>query len=499
MSDDEFLMDDAADEDYDFDYESDDAEADDADVENTYYNAKSKKRDEPEAALAEWRRLVDAESPKGDWGFKALKQSTKLNFARGRHADALVTYEELLGYTKSAVTRNYSEKSINNILDYVSAATSVDAPAASTSAATLDLSVMERFYEVTKTALESTKNERLSIKTDLKLARLWLARKEWGRLGKTLKGLRAHCEDAAGDSDGSRGTVLLEVFAIEIQMYDEIKDFRKLKETYDATLSVKSAIPHPRIMGVIRECGGKMHMAEKEWALAQIDFFQSFLSYDEAGSAQRITVLKYLVLAHMLMGSDINPFDSQETKSYKNDPQIVAMTNLVAAYQRREVHEAEKILRENRATIMDDPFIRAHIDEVLKGLRTQYLIDLVRPYTRVELSFLARHLNIPRAEVEELLMALILDGRVSGRIDGVRAQLTLLPRTGAGAGADAGKTLSARRYAALTRWTNQVQRLGDMLEEKQAAGVGGGGVVGAAALGMGGGMGGRGGPVQRVR
>lgn len=39
---------------------------------------------------------------------------------------------------------------------------------------------------------------------------------------------------------------------------------------------------------------------------------------------------------------------------------------------------------------MDDPFIRAHIDEVLKGLRTQYLIDLVRPYTRVELSFLAR-------------------------------------------------------------------------------------------------------------
>jgi COP9 signalosome complex subunit 2 len=110
-----------------------------------------------------------------------------------------------------------------------------------------------------------------------------------------------------------------------------------------------------------------------------------------------------------------------------------------------------------------------------------------------------QHLNIPRAEVEELLMALILDGRVSGRIDGVRAQLTLLPRTGAGAGADAGKTLSARRYAALTRWTNQVQRLGDMLEEKQAAGVGGGGVVGAAALGMGGGMGGRGGPVQRVR
>lgn len=89
-----------------------------------------------------------------------------------------------------------------------------------------------------------------------------------------------------------------------------------------------------------------------EWGKAQIDFFEAFRNYDEAGSPQRIQVLKYLVLAHMLMGSEIDPFDSQETKPYKNDRQIQAMTNLVVAYQRREVHEAEKILRgELRASL----------------------------------------------------------------------------------------------------------------------------------------------------
>ena len=35
----------------------------------------------------------------------------------------------------------------------------------------------------------------------------------------------------------------------------------------------------------------------------------------------------------MLMKSGINPFDSQEAKPYKNDNEIVAMTNLVTAYQ----------------------------------------------------------------------------------------------------------------------------------------------------------------------
>lgn len=33
------------------------------------------------------------------------------------------------------------------------------------------------------------------------------------------------------------------------------------------------------------------------------------------------------------------------TCRYKSDPQIKAMTDLVDAYQRREVHAAEKILR----------------------------------------------------------------------------------------------------------------------------------------------------------
>jgi len=40
-------------------------------------------------------------------GFKALKQTTKLLFCTlGRPEEALKSYEELLGYTKSAVTRN---------------------------------------------------------------------------------------------------------------------------------------------------------------------------------------------------------------------------------------------------------------------------------------------------------------------------------------------------------------------------------------------------------
>jgi COP9 signalosome complex subunit 2 len=162
-----------------------------------------------------------------------------------------------------------------------------------------------------------------------------------------------------------------------------------------------------------------------QWNRASEDFFESFRNYDEAGLPQRIQVLKYLVLANMLTGSEVNPFDSQETKPYKSDPQIKAMTDLVDAYQRREVHTAEKIIRDNRSTIMDDSFIRSHIGDLLRSLRTQYLIDLIKPYTRLELSFLAKQLNVDANEVEVLLIDLILEGKIDGKIDQVNMRLEL--------------------------------------------------------------------------
>ncbi|KAI0785294.1 PCI domain-containing protein [Irpex lacteus] len=411
-----------SDDDYGFDYSDGDEGSgnESADVENLYYTAKSKREDEPEQALKEFRAIVDQEEEKGDWGFKALKQSTKLLFLQLKRPKML---------SRLAVTRNYSEKSINNILDYVGGGKS----------GPVDVDTLEKFYQATKKALVEAKNERLSVKTNLKLAKLWLDRKEYQRLAKLIRDLH-HSTIADGHQ-------LLEIYALEIQMYNETKNFKKLKEIYNASNSIRSAIPHPRIMGVIKECGGKMWMGERNWNRASEDFFESFRNYDEAGSPQRIQVLKYLVLANMLMGSEVNPFDSQETKPYKNDPQITAMTDLVDAYQRREVHSAEKILRDNRATIMDDPFIRLYIDELLRSLRTQYLIDLIKPYTRLELSFLAKQLNVEINDVEELLIGLILEGKVEGRIDQVAMRLEL----------DRKQALEKKRYMALEKWTEALE------------------------------------------
>ncbi|KAI8573309.1 hypothetical protein RHMOL_Rhmol01G0267500 [Rhododendron molle] len=422
-------------EDYGFEYSDEEPEEQDVDIENQYYNSKGLVEADPEGALEGFAEVVRMEPEKAEWGFKALKQTVKLYYRLSKYKEMMDTYRVMLTYIKSAVTRNYSEKCINNIMDFVSGPASQDS------------SLLQEFYETTLKALEEAKNERLWFKTNLKLCKIWFDMGEYGRMSKILKELHKSCQKD-GTDDEKKGTQLLEVYAIEIQMYTETKDNKRLMQLYQKALSIKSAIPHPRIMGIIRECGGKMHMAERQWAEAATDFFEAFKNYDEAGNQRRIQCLKYLVLANMLMESEVNPFDGQEAKPYKNDPEVLAMTNLIAAYQRNEILEFEKILKTNRRTIMDDPFIRNYIEDLLKKVRTLVLLKLIKPYTRIRMPFISKELNIPEKDVEELLVSLILDNRIHGHIDQVNRLLEC---------GDSSKGI--KKYSAIDKWNTQLKSL----------------------------------------
>ena len=82
--------------------------------------------------------------------------------------------------------------------------------------------------------------------------------------------------------------------------------------------------------------------------------------------------------------------------------------------------QTTQVLATNQRTVMDDPFIRQYVEDLLTNVRTQVLLRLIRPYTQVRLPFLARRLNAPLEEVERLLVSLILDGKVEGHLDQVR-------------------------------------------------------------------------------
>lgn len=412
-------------EEYDFDYSDEDEDMEDFEnadlhvqIENVYYSAKQllegeqPQRQEAVNALAQVLTMQNGET---DWGFKALKRIVKLLFDLHHHDEAMRTYEELLGYTKTAVTRNVGEKGINSILDFVSTSKNWE--------------ILQRFYETTLETLKEARNERLWFKTSVKLGNLLYEIGDFSRLSRIIKELLVSCSEEDADDGVRRNSQLLEVYALQIQMYTAQKDNKKLVSIYEKALRTKSGVAHPKIIGVIHECGGKMYMMQRDWDKARSDFFLGFKSYDEAGEARRLQCLKYLVLANMLSESQVNVFDSQEAKPYENDKDIVAMTILTAAFLHDEIKTFEDVLNRNQEAIMDDPFIKHYIDQLLRTIRSKVLLKIIRPYRRMDTQYIARELNgISLTEVESLLSALILDKKIEARIDQVHHTLVLSER-----------------------------------------------------------------------
>lgn len=161
---------------------------------------------------------------------------------------ALEHFKELLTYVKSAVTRNYSEKSLDNILNFLEK-TAEDEEA---------YQCMEKFYALTLESFRSTNNERLWIKTNIKLARLWLERKDYRQLTEKLRELHKACQNEDGTDDPSKGTYSLEVYSLEILMYAETKNNKRLKvcggsDARRDTVSPKNLGPVPTcVAGEIR-------------------------------------------------------------------------------------------------------------------------------------------------------------------------------------------------------------------------------------------------------
>jgi COP9 signalosome complex subunit 2 len=383
----------------------------------------------------------DAEGGKtkyGQWSYKSMKQLVKLHLRSGNADEMMRHYNRLLEcIAQGDVNPNAVEKGINGMLERFSSLYQGAGAIrnASSSTMTLDpqklaLAVYDATLKVFHPSTGACPNERLWFKTNLKYGQLLYEMNETSKLQQVLRDLKTtqqgnitSAESTSSSTSGS-STQSMEIYALQIQLYSRQKDNKKLREVFNKAMAVRGGIPHPRTLALIQELGGKMHMAAKEYEAAGKTFFQAFKSYDEAGDPSRLRCLKYLVLASMLHASSINPFDSQEARPYRDDPEITAMTNLVQAFHNNEIQKFERILRQNTGRIMEDEFVREHVEDLLRTIRTQVLRRVIRPYTRISLSAVAKELNdIPVADVENLLVSLILDGMVDGQIDQVSGVL----------------------------------------------------------------------------
>jgi len=283
-----------------------------------------------------------------------------------------------------------------------------------------------------------------------------LEAKNYGRVADIARELQVACRLPDGSDDVTKGSYLLEAYALEIQLCTLTHNTPRIKEIYPKTEALSAAVADPRIMGIIREEGGKMFMGLSQWGEAYNEFYAAFRNYQEGGNPRAKTCLKYVVLSNMLALSDINPFAAREAKVFQDDREITAMMDLRMAYESNDMPGFERVLSNKSNKILEDDYLERFVERLRYRMRESVLLNLVKPYVRIGLDFVAAELNLEAAAVEDIVVRLILDGRVAGKIDQVR-RCIVLDRGGA-----AGAAI-AKDYEGLQKWSKALFDLNDSL------------------------------------
>lgn len=80
-------------------------------------------------------------------------------------------------------------------------------------------------------------------------------------------------------------------------------------------------------------------------------------------------------------------------------PEVDAMKAVAKAYQDRSLEEFQATLQAHKSELVDDTVIHAHLSRLYDTLLEQNLCRLLEPYSRVEISYLAKLIKLPEHAV----------------------------------------------------------------------------------------------------
>lgn len=377
----------------------------DYELENNFFEADDIKKSNPKEAIERFETIILMEESKGTevkWKFKCLLNIIQLKCRVSIFSELKENITQIVKIM-NIVSRNDSNEAISLILDSL------------TNLKEANDQVAQSLIDHLSSVLENY--EHLWISAALKLARMYLKYSDFPRLESVIEAFKGRCKTNQGLIDEKKSGALLELYSIEIQISIAQKDHQRTKTVYEKTKNLSSAIVDPKSMAIIKETSGKLLMLEKKWKESSEELVDAFKFYQEVGNPQAKTVLKYLVLAGMLSMSEINIFCGREARVYKDDPEIVAMQEMRAAFEQKDLKLFDRILRDKTLKIDQDEFMKSFLDDLLKVFNSEKIISMIIPYKTIRINYLARELNEKEDNIIKSLSVLIMDGKISGKID----------------------------------------------------------------------------------
>lgn len=394
-------------------------------LENKYYSAKAIKEDDLQEALKEFKAIIDQVSNEDEnlltndsiWRFKSIKQSLKIYYQLNDTNKLLALYQDLLNSHGSMSNKNYFFTSLDKIIDRYAKSNNTN--------------LITKFIDISLTSEnKALLNSKLLIKLYINKLNFLVVAGPQQRQTKDDKSSNTQeieklidfviTECAKSSNEYIKQHNLLEVYSIQLRLLlsrpdiQTLRVIRQLKATYAKCKQIEhTVILHPRILGVIKEAGGKIAMIGKNYNQAIETLMESFKNYDEIGSVMdKLRILKSLIILYMLNSkSEINILQSNEIKPYLtkegngDDEVILSLLALLNFYEANDVESFNRFFEQNLINVFaNDNFLSIFKHDILNAIKFKVISNFCKSFKTIKISFLCSVLGIKgKYELEDLI------------------------------------------------------------------------------------------------
>jgi len=210
--------------------------------------------------------------------------------------------------------------------------------------------------------------------------------------------------------------LLVEVQLLESKTYYAISNLSKARAALTSARTTANGIYcPPKLQASLDMQSGILHSAdEKDFKTAFSYFYEAFEGYDSIDNPKAIIALKYMLLSKIMINAadDINNLITGKLALKYAGKEIDSMKAIGVASQKRSLAEFQKTLETYKTELIDDLFVRSHLDTLYDNLLEQNLTRLIEPFSKVQIDHIAHLIKLPKDTVERKLSQMILDKKI---------------------------------------------------------------------------------------